>query len=181
MSKRFTAEEAKAINERHSRGWVAPVDEPLFTAARAKQMGKPKSREARETDECLTFIEWTRLVRYKGRPLYDRTVKIPNERGKRGASIAILVAIGMRKGFPDYIILAPCGRWAGLFIEAKRAKGGDTDDADQNAWRELLIEFGYEAVICEGAHQMILAVQGYFHRAGCETDGSWTDRTQVAA
>lgn len=132
-----------------------------------------------ETDECRTFIAWTKLVTYLGEPLFDRVVKIPNERGKRGASIAIMVAIGMRPGFPDYDILAPAGRFHGLYLEAKRE--GETPKAEQTAWRDRLIRYGYHAEVCQTAIELINAVKQYFERAGCVADGSFVDGTRLSA
>jgi hypothetical protein len=116
-------------------------------------------------------------VRYRGRPLYDRVVKIPNDRGKRSVFTAIMVAIGMKRGFPDYVILAPIhgySQYGGLLLEAKRVKGSKVDD-DQLAWRELLTEFGYRAEICAGSVEMIEAVREYMSLAA---PGDWSDTTK---
>jgi hypothetical protein len=131
-----------------------------------------------ETDECRLFVAWTKLARYRGRPLFDRVIKIPNERGKAGAAIAVLISIGMRNGFPDYFIAAPVGIWAGLLLEAKRTKGSDTTDAQMD-WKRDLTEFGYCADICLGADQLIAATQRYFDAAGCTRDGSFIDPTRA--
>lgn len=133
-----------------------------------------------ETDECRTFIAWTRLVHFMGEPLFERVVKIPNERGKAGAAIAVLESIGLRSGFPDYSILAPAGRWHGLYLEAKRIDGS-TIDGNQVAWRDKLLRWGYDAVICEGAAQLIQATKRYFSAAGAYADGSFVDGTSISA
>ncbi len=140
----------------------------------------PKLKAPSETAECLAFIGWTQLVFYKGRPLRDRVVKIPNERGKRGIATAILTSIGMAPGFPDYDVLAPAGRWHGLYLEAKKRDGGNVA-TDQNGWRDLLTEFGYRAEICAGALELIEATKQYFIDAGCVADGSWVDNTRMQA
>lgn len=133
-----------------------------------------------EAAECFAFIGWTKVVFYQGRPLFDRVVKIPNERGARGAVIGVLTGIGMRKGFLDYNILAPAGRWHGLYLEAKRLERSETSE-DQLAWVARLIEFGYHAEICLGAAGLIDACKRYFLAAGCVADGSWIDNTRVQA
>lgn len=130
-----------------------------------------------ETDECKAFIAWTKLVRYRGRPLFDRVIKIPNDRGKRSVFTAIMVAIGMKRGFPDYVILAPIfgySHYGGLLLEAKRVNRSKVDD-DQLAWRELLTEFGYRAEICAGSVEMIQAVREYMSLAA---PGDWSDTTK---
>jgi hypothetical protein len=130
-----------------------------------------------ETSECLTFVAWTKLVTFQGEPLFDRVVKIPNERGKSGVQTAILFSIGMRAGFPDYAIHAPAGRWHGLYLEAKRRRGGSVDP-EQLAWQSKLKRWGYHCEICAGAEALIEATRCYFERAGCVADGSWVDRTR---
>ena len=184
----LSEEELNAISARNRLSWTGPasgsltqeLQRPARTAPGRRARAKPNAiPAATETDECRSFIAWTRLVRYKGRPLFDRVVKIANERGKAGASIAILTAIGMRKGFPDYEILAPAGGWSGLFLEAKDEDGSTSPE--QYNWRDLLVEFGYHAEICVGSTQLIEATKRYFVRAGCDRDGSWVDHTRVQA
>lgn len=119
---------------------------------------------ASEWQECLRFIEWTRLVRYRDEPLFERLAHIPNERGKAGIAVARLVAIGLKPGFPDYLVLVPLGAYIGLFLEAKRKTGGDIDPA-QVLWREKLLSWGYAAGIHAGADQMIAATRAYFAAA----------------
>lgn len=131
-----------------------------------------------ETAECRTFIEWTRLVRFAGAPLFERVVKVPNERGAAGAGIAILESIGMRKGFLDYVIFAPHGRFHGLTLEAKRLRGGRVD-VEQIAWCEKLRSWGYHSEICVGAQGLIAASKNYFERSGATAAGVFEDRTIV--
>jgi hypothetical protein len=121
-------------------------------------------QQPNENDECRAFVDWTKYVRYKGEPLFDRLVKIPNERGKSGPMTAILTALGMKPGFPDYELLVPLPPYAGLFLEAKRADGGRVDP-EQEAWRAALVEFGYHAEICAGAPALIGATRRYLRRA----------------
>lgn len=138
-----------------------------------------RPRAPSETSECKTFIAWTRLVKFKGEPLFERVVKIANER-RAGPSIAILESIGMREGFPDYDILAPAGQWGGLYLEAKKVDGGKIEP-EQEAWRLKLIRFGYHAQICAGSVELIAACQWYFNAAGCVADGSFIDHTRISA
>src|SRR6185369_4937236 len=132
---------------------------------------------ATEDQECMAFIDWTKLVTFAGEPLWHRVVKIPNDRESRSVKTAILTALGMRKGFPDYEILAPCGRYHGLFIEAKRRKGGAIED-DQRVWRDRLISWGYKADICAGSIEMIATVREYFREGQAAEAGLWIDRTR---
>lgn len=185
MSRRLTEAEVMAMAARNRAAWgrggilgPAPLETP---GERVDRMARTAGRSLpvpTETQECQRFIEWTRLARYRGRALFDRVVKIPNERGKAGAAIAVLISIGMRNGFPDYLILAPVGKWAGLLLEAKRTKGSDTTE-HQLQWNRDLIEFGYQAEICLGADELIEATRRYFDAAGCVRDGSFIDLTRT--
>lgn len=176
---RFTAEQAGV------RACFSRLEVGALNSSRVKTpvLSRPKripagARVPSETAECRAFVEWTKLVQFKGRPLFDRLVKIPNERGKRGIMTAILFSIGMRAGFPDYVILAPAGKFAGLMLEAKKRDDYEVSPA-QETWRDDLLEFGYHAEICAGAEELIHATQQYFVRTGCEADGSYINRTRV--
>lgn len=158
------------------------------TAQGQRQAVRPRAPS--ETAECRTFIAWTKLVKFKGAPLFDRVVKIPNERGKAGVMTAVLASIGMRDGFPDYVIHAPVivpeyledefHTKHGLYLEAKRVKGG-TIDPEQFAWRDRLLDWGYHAEICEGAVEMIEAVKRYMQLTGATSSHEFIDATRVAA
>lgn len=177
---RFTVAQA-GVRECFARLEVGALSSSLVKTPGMTRPKVPKVHGARcpsETAECRRFVDWTRLVTFRGRPLFDRTVKIPNERGMAGVMTAILVSIGMRRGFPDYLILAPVGKFAGLLLEAKRQFGGEVEP-EQETWRQDLIEFGYHAEICAGADELIYATQQYFVRAGCEADGSYVNRTRI--
>ena len=120
-----------------------------------------------EYDECVTFMAWAERVRFRGDPLSNRIVHIPNERDRHrsakqaGIHIARMKKIGVAKGFPDYLVLAAFPTCAGLFLEAKRERGSKTSP-EQYAWRDQLIAWGYEAVICKGAVELIRETDRYF-------------------
>lgn len=116
-------------------------------------------REPTESQECVLFLDWAALVRFDGEPLIDRIVRIPNER-RPGVMTAVLTKLGMRKGFPDYAVLVPLEPYAGLFLEAKRVRGGRAEP-EQLAWREKLRSWGYDAHICEGGQRMIQCTHNY--------------------
>lgn len=184
MTKRWLSpEEAADIGKRNREAWKqVTFVRPENVVRGPKLRGPTKARSVvgvcpTETEECLAFIAWTRLPLFRGEPLCERVIKIPNERSKSGVQAAILTSIGMRPGFPDYMITAPAGRWHGLYLEAKRIRGSKTDP-EQLAWKSKLIRWGYHAEICLGADQMIDAVRRYFTAAGSLADGSWLDPTK---
>lgn len=164
-----------------------PVKRAVRHKSQQGQRAAQRPRSPSETAECRTFLAWTRLVTFMGESLEVRVVKIPNERGKAGVATAILASIGMRDGFPDYVIHVPviatfvgCHTKHGLYLEAKRVKGGKVD-AEQERWRDRLIGWGYHAEICEGALQMIDAVKRYMAMTGATKAGLFVDNTRVAA
>jgi hypothetical protein len=55
-------------------------------------------------------------------------------------------AAGYRKGFPDLMIYEPRGKWHGLAIEFKTAKGRLSPE--QIEWGESLTERGYFWYVC---------------------------------
>jgi hypothetical protein len=149
-------------------------------AAHSTQQGRRKAQHPApplETDECRTFIAWTQLVTFQGETIFRRLAKIPNERGKAGAMTAVMVSIGMKPGFPDYVIHTPSGRFHGLYLEAKRE--GETPKAEQTTWRDDLRRWGYHAEICKGALEMIQAVRAYMDMSGAIADGSFRDNTYL--
>jgi hypothetical protein len=135
-------------------------------------MGRMNLLEATEAQECIAFLDWCALVSFDGVPLIERVVKIPNERNKRSVMTAVLAKLGMRRGFPDYVILVPMADWHGLFLEAKRATRGKVD-REQEEWRDRLRSWGYAAEICAGASEMIRATRNYFGGSA----GRFVDRT----
>lgn len=169
---RLSEADVTALNDRAF--WKVPLRHRTQQGQRAARTIRAPS----ETDECRTFIAWTQLVTFQGEPLSQRVVHIPNERGKAGAAVAILTAIGLRRGFPDYAILAPAGRWHGLYLEAKRRRGSLTG-ADQTAWRIRLNQWGYCSEICDGAIELILATRRYFFLSGATAAGIFIDNTRL--
>lgn len=164
-----------------------PVKRAVRHKSQQGQRAAQRPRSPSETAECRTFIAWTKLVTFMGEPLDQRVVKIANERGKAGVATAILASIGMREGFPDYVIHVPviatftsCATKHGLYLEAKRVSGGKIDP-EQERWRDRLIAWGYHAEICEGALQMIDAVKRYMRMTGATQAGLFVDNTRVAA
>lgn len=172
--KRLTADDVANLNQRPI--WKRS---PKHRNAQG-QRAAIKPRAPSETAECRTFIAWTKLVLFEGEPLFERVVKIPNERGKAGVQTAILTDIGMRAGFPDYDLLTPAGKFHGLYLEAKKVSGGVTD-AEQIVWRDKLRRWNYHAEICEGAISLIGAVKSYMDMTGATACGQFVDTTRIAA
>lgn len=142
----------------------------------AGPVADPRRRPRSEFSECCLFVDWTKLVRYQGEPLFERVVHIPNERGGGGpAHIGKLIRIGFKPGFADYLILAPLEQWAGLLIEAKRPRAIGQRAArvkdNQVSWRDRLIRYGYMAAIAQDGMHMIQITRDYFRGQPTFVDG----------
>lgn len=98
-----------------------------------------------EDDECFTFVKFLDLMQSSGK--IDLYTHIPNEtytdsfkQRQRNKDM------GVRKGFPDYIIIA--GNKL-IVIEMKRIKGSVVSD-EQKAWIEALKRVGVIVEVCYG-------------------------------
>lgn len=168
---KLTEQEARRLRERPN--WKTP---PRHRNAQAQRKAAAAASPL-EVDECRTFIAWTKLVTFAGEPLFERVVHVPNERGKRSAAIAILVAIGLRPGFLDYVIFAPYNGHHGLMIEAKRI--GEEASQNQGEWIERLNRWGYTASCAQGSVQLIEAVRSYMRKCGAHASGVFVDSTRI--
>ena len=74
---------------------------------------------------------------------------VPNEGRRSVAGGARLKAQGMKPGVPDICLPVPVGRYAALYIELKRKRGGRVSD-EQRGWIEALNRAGNRAVVCRG-------------------------------
>lgn len=93
-------------------------------------------------------------------PELDMLVHIPNE-GKRSTSTGgRLKKEGLRKGFPDIQLCAPCGGYAGLYIELKRIKGSKITE-EQKEWIIKLNKHQYAAVFCYGWEEAWKIIKAY--------------------
>lgn len=84
---------------------------------------------------------------------------VPNE-GKRSLQYGVrLKRMGMQKGFPDFIIPIPKGKYHGLYIEVK--VNNNTTTADQKKWLTQLHSNGYAATTCWGIDEGMAVVNRY--------------------
>ena len=74
---------------------------------------------------------------------------VPNGGSRHPAEAAHMKAQGVKPGVPDICLPVPVGRYAALYIELKRKKGGRVSD-EQRGWIEALNRAGNRAVVCRG-------------------------------
>lgn len=117
-----------------------------------------------EENECKNLVLW---LRAKSIPHHHSANEVPlhsiagtGPNGKpiwKGnfATMARLKAMGVAKGFPDYIVIIPAdksrsGKALMLAIEMKRIQGGTTSP-EQKQWLSLLGQINdCEGFICKG-------------------------------
>ena len=69
-------------------------------------------------------------------------------------------AMGYTPGTPDLLILERAGLFGALFIEMKRAKGGQVSK-EQREFHEKLKGRGYFVAVCHGAQEAVDAIATY--------------------
>jgi len=100
------------------------------------------SLEYHESVELANYLE---DLKREGKIL--RYTHIPNETWTKSWNQKMRnVRQGVKKGFPDYIILFPD---RAIFIEMKRVKGGVVSP-EQKEWIADLQRLGFRAEICKG-------------------------------
>src|SRR4030095_3305151 len=86
--------------------------------------------------------------------------------GTRGkAEAARLKRLGSKKGFPDYFIFLPSGKFHGLAIEMKRPENATANkpvvSEQQQEWIYKLRNQGYAAYVCYSAEEAINTIEKY--------------------
>lgn len=121
---------------------------------RSSQMTKPakrpKPKRPTEDQEQIILADYLDL-RYG----YFGWIHVPNQRWAKLAYLVKLRRMGVKKGFPDIIILKHK-----IFIELKRV-GGKRPEEEQVIWMEKLNEeCGWTGFVAYGAKDAILKLEG---------------------
>lgn len=113
-----------------------------------------------ETKQQIQLVKWAALNNI---PL----VHIPNQGLRTGKTGAIMARMGMKKGFPDLMLLEARGGYFGLFIEMKQDKRYTTSETntqhwkDQEYWLRHLLASGYEARMAFGWEHGVGLIEKY--------------------
>lgn len=127
-----------------------------------------RKRDNRESRLQKSFVEWW-AVACRGWGLEPRDLHaVPNGamygRGiERVIRAKILLAEGLRPGYPDVAIDVPAGTRHGLRIEFKLPE--TKPDATQLAYHELLRKRGYRVEVCRTLDEAVKCVEGYLENA----------------
>lgn len=114
-----------------------------------------------EEQEQIALIRWFDLQMPSD--LKGKLVAIPNGGHRNKITGARLKLSGVRKGFPDMMLLTPAGGYSGLMIELKRVKGGSVSD-EQADWLQWLSEQGFMTAVCKGADAARETIKDYLGR-----------------
>lgn len=115
----------------------------------------------REDDEQRAVVDWLNTYRIA-------FTAVPNGGKRSRIEAAIMVGLGVQRGFPDLIVVerppahpdALCAA-----IELKRREGGVVSP-EQEAWLARLQSLGWVVAVCEGADEAIAQLEtwGYGRR-----------------
>lgn len=113
----------------------------------------------KERDEQSIFVKYCEL---KHIPVVHvpNGVKIAGGLRNKYAYINSLKTQGLRKGFPDIIVLAKNSNNEVLFMEFKREKGGVLSE-EQKKWQFELRSMGYATCVVNGADEAINKLHEY--------------------
>ena len=118
-----------------------------------------------EHQEAVRLRSWI----LKTRPnLDDYFAHIGNERKCSVVQGAKLKAVGVKRGFPDFMLLLPSRGYHGLFIELKRSERKQSKlSPEQLSWLIRLNNKGYLADVCYGADEAISLIERYLGEKVC--------------
>jgi hypothetical protein len=108
-----------------------------------------------EEDECINLFQWAQTVRWRGRPISEYLIHVPNgaylgaDAKTRAITMGKLKAMGVQPGVYDYLIPVPLLACPGLWVEMKRLRGGGVSD-DQKAFKRRMIEMGWRCEVAKG-------------------------------
>jgi len=114
----------------------------------------------KEEEDQARLFEWAKLMSNKYPELKLLNASLSGVRLKPGQAKKAK-KLGMVKGFPDiFLPVVIPGKYAGLFIELKREKGGKLT-REQKAWLNALSAQGYKAVCCKGFEEAKKTIEEY--------------------
>ena len=111
-----------------------------------------------EEDNQRTVVAWSRLTA-NIKPELNLLFHIPNQRMCKVALAVRLKSLGVMSGVPDLFLPVARGRYHGLFIEMKSAKGSMSPQ--QKAFCSMAIQQGYAFICCKSSKDGINALSNY--------------------
>lgn len=117
------------------------------------------ARSGSEDSHQLALMQWCAL-NFKLYPELRWLHHSPNGGSRDKREGAKFKALGVKRGFPDLILLVPRGPYHALTIELKKLKGGVVSD-EQDDWKNYLNEAGYYATVCHGWIEAVAVLEQY--------------------
>ena len=113
--------------------------------------------EPTEDQEQAALFEWVNLQSNESiKLLYS----IPNGGYRPPRTAALLKRTGVKPGIPDMCLPVPRSPYHGLYIELKRAKGGQVS-VFQKVWINALRAQGYRVDVCHGWTEAKESIEKY--------------------
>ena len=106
-----------------------------------------------EAEEQIRLINY---LKFKSIPFYA----IPNGGSRNAREAKNLKAQGVVAGVPDIMIPVPTKRYAGLFVELKRKKGGVLSEK-QKRFIDYLDYAGYKTAVAKGSEEAKQIIEEY--------------------
>lgn len=138
----------------------AEIDAALLSLGYAGALGGAQVDAPSEHDEQCALFAWA-AANEAAHPELCCMFAIPNGGHRHPAVAAQMKAEGVRAGVPDIFLAVRRGRWAGLFVECKRADHSTRPSAAQLMWLERLREQGYCTAVCYGAQEAQQVIMAY--------------------
>ena len=117
------------------------------------------AKSGSEDGEQLALMQWAAL-NSKTYPELRWLHHSPNGGSRNKREGAKFKAMGVKRGFPDLVLLAPRKKYHGLMIEMKKVEGGVTSN-EQVDWIMYLNSAGYYATVCKGWEQAVACIEWY--------------------
>jgi len=127
---------------------------------------KLKATLPTEDQEAQCLCEWARVKRWKGAPLSNFLIMIPNgaylggDLRQRHITMARMKRTGFKAGVFDYLLAIPTASAGGLWIELKRRHLGVVS-MEQAAFQLDMLSVGYAAAVCKGWEAAKKAIENY--------------------
>lgn len=119
------------------------------------------ARSGTEHGEQMALFCWAAQNKTKYRVL-EWMFAIPNGGGRSIAQAAGLIAEGVKRGVADVSLPVPMLKYAGLYIEMKRATGVPSDVSDeQYKFGAFVTLHRYHWQVCFGWAEAVVCVQAY--------------------
>lgn len=144
-----------------ARNWDAAKARGVQNLGQRPKESKPRSNEESRSQQFL--IKWWQMQCRTFNVPELALAAIPNGGGRSGpVAGAILKREGLRKGFPDLMILAKRGIYGALFLEMKTRDG--VLSPEQESYRDILTKQGYKVVVCRSTMEAINQITAYLHQ-----------------